>query len=54
MPKGPERRDERITIRIPSSLREALDREAEAQRRSVADVVTIILTDALAKRGKGR
>ena len=45
-----ERRDARITFRAPESLREALEREAAEQRRSISDVVTIILTDALAKR----
>ena len=54
MVKGAERRDARITVRIPSSLLEAIEREAEEQRRSVADVVMLILSDALTKRRKGK
>lgn len=56
--KGTERRDERITIRVPASIRVALEREAVGQRRSVSDLILIYIEQglgigALAKR-KGR
>jgi hypothetical protein len=54
MPKGPERRTERITLRLPESLREALEREAERERRSVSDLIVILLSDAISKKGKQR
>jgi len=45
-----ETRDARITVRIPQSLRDAIEREAVRDRRSFADMTVILLTDALAKR----
>lgn len=53
MPKAADKRDHQLTIRIPKHIREALEREAEAERRSVADVVNILLEDHFAKRSKG-
>jgi hypothetical protein len=38
-----ERRDHQLTIRIPQRIRDAIGAEAEAERRSVADVVNNIL-----------
>lgn len=53
--KGLERRDSKITIRLPQSLRDALEREAARERRTVSDVMILLLTDAMAKRSpKGR
>lgn len=55
MVKGLERRDSKITIRLPQSLRDALEREAARERRTVSDVMILLLTDAMAKRSpKGR
>jgi predicted HicB family RNase H-like nuclease len=34
-----ERRDHQLTIRIPQRIRDAIGAQAEAERRSVADVV---------------
>lgn len=53
MPRVADKRDEQLTIRIPKRLREALDREAEADRRSVADVVVNMLEDRYGKRARG-
>jgi hypothetical protein len=47
-----ERRDEKITIRLPGSLLKAIEAEAERDRRSVADVVVLALEDRFAKRRK--
>ena len=38
-----ERRDHQLTVRIPQRLRDALDREALAERRSVADIIVFML-----------
>lgn len=54
MARGVERRDSKLTIRIPGTVKAALEREAERERRSVSDIVIMFVTDALAKRGKGR
>lgn len=56
--KGTDRRDDRITFRAPAAVRVALEREAAAQRRSVSDLILLMIEDALgmgalAKR-KGR
>lgn len=50
MTKGTERRTTRLSVRVPESLKVALEREAERDRRTLADVVIILLEDALAKR----
>lgn len=50
MAKGTERRDARLTIRIPQSVKAELEREAERERRSVSDMIIIFVTDALASR----
>lgn len=46
MTKGPEPRSAKITVRIPESLLEALERKAAKDRRSVSDVVVLMLEDA--------
>ena len=50
MAKGTERRDARLTIRIPLSVKAELEREAERERRTVSDMIIIFVTDALAIR----
>lgn len=57
MPKGTERRTERLSIRVPLSLKEALEREAARDRRTSADLAIILLTDGLkarSRKGAGR
>jgi hypothetical protein len=50
-----EKRDHQLTIRIPKRLRDALAREAEADRRSVADIVVNMLEDRYGRRtGRGK
>jgi predicted HicB family RNase H-like nuclease len=53
MPRLADKRDHQLTIRIPKRLREALDREAAADRRSVADIVVNMLEDRYGKRARG-
>lgn len=48
-PKEPKGRTARLSLRVPDSLKLALEREAR-DRRTLADVVIILLTDGLAKR----
>lgn len=40
-----ERRDEQLTIRIPKRIREALEAQADQERRSVADVINNLLEE---------
>lgn len=47
MPK--ERRDARFTLRLPRRLRDPLEREAERERRTVSDLIAIVLEDHPAK-----
>lgn len=53
MPRRAEKRDHQLTIRIPKRLREALDREAEADRRSAADIVVNMLEERYGRRTRG-
>jgi len=53
MPRHAEKRDHQLTIRIPKRLREALDREAEADHRSAADIVVIMLEERYRRRTRG-
>jgi hypothetical protein len=53
MARRAEKRDQQLTIRIPRRLREALDREAEADRRSAADIVVIMLEERYGRRTRG-
>ena len=50
MYQGPVTREKRITIRIPAALKDALEREAQRDRRSVADVVIPVLEAAFVRR----
>lgn len=52
MPKGSERRTARLSVRVPESLKLALEREAERDRRTVADLLIIILERGLSARTK--
>jgi uncharacterized protein (DUF1778 family) len=52
MPKEASVRDARLSIRIPAGLKEAIERAAERERRSVADVVVFALEDAFLKRAR--
>jgi predicted HicB family RNase H-like nuclease len=54
MVKGSERRVARLTLRLPPSLRDAIGRCAEKDRRSVSDWLVKTLEDAVvACDGKG-
>jgi hypothetical protein len=48
MVKGSERRVARLTLRLPPSLRDAIGRCAEKDRRSVSDWIVRTLEDAVA------
>lgn len=48
MPKGPERREARFTLRLPPSLRDAIERCADKDRRSVSDWIVLALERAVA------
>jgi hypothetical protein len=48
MVKGSERRVARLTLRLPPSLRDAIGRCAEKDRRSVSDWIVMKLEDAVA------
>ena len=52
MAKDIERRTARLSVRIPASLKVALEREALRDRRTLADVVIIMLSDTLSQRSK--
>jgi hypothetical protein len=41
--KGTTTRDTRLSVRVPHTLKEAIERCAERDRRTVADVVIITL-----------
>lgn len=47
MAKGPEKRDVRFSMRLPDSLHKRLRKAADADRRTMADTVLIILERAL-------
>ena len=54
MVKGSERRVARLTLRLPPSLRDAIGRCAEKDRRSVSDWIVMKLEDAVAPyEGRG-
>lgn len=50
MAKGPEKRNARITVRMPEELLAKIQAAAEADRRSVADWIVIQLEAILAKK----
>src|SRR4051812_48766732 len=51
MVKGSERRVARLTLRLPPSLRDAIGRCAEKDRRSVSDWIVMKLEDAVVACG---
>jgi polysaccharide pyruvyl transferase WcaK-like protein len=48
--KGTDLRDTRLTLRVPQSLKAAIEREARRDRRTVADVVIMTLEARFAPR----
>lgn len=40
-----------MTFRLPAAIREALQRAAEAERRSLSSMAVLILEDGLTARG---
>lgn len=48
LPKGAVRKDARLNLRMPSVMRERLDRAAERDRRSPNDWALLVLEDAIA------
>lgn len=52
MPKGPEKRNARITVRMPEELLAKIQAAAESDRRSVADWIVLQLEAALAKKSR--
>ncbi|MBK7537129.1 MAG: Arc family DNA-binding protein [Myxococcales bacterium] len=52
MAKGPEKRNARITVRMPEELLAKIQEAAEADRRSVADWIVLQLEATLAKKAK--
>jgi len=48
VPKGPERRTERFTLRLPMSLRKKLEAAAAQGQRSVSDWIVLALQAAVA------
>ncbi len=54
MPKGPEKRNARVTVRMPEELLAKIQAAAEADRRSVADWIVLQLEAALAKSPRRR
>lgn len=54
MTKGTEKRTTRLSVRVPESLKSTLQREAERERRTLADLVIILLEQGLAKRSGKR
>jgi hypothetical protein len=52
MGKSAERRTTRLSVRVPASLKAALKHEAQRDRRTIADVVIIMLEQALSARVK--
>jgi uncharacterized protein (DUF1778 family) len=47
-----DKRDERMTFRIPSALRASVERAAARDRRTVSDWIVLALTDAVAAAKK--
>ena len=48
--KGQEPRDYRLTIRIPTSLHQAIKRTSVEDKRSVSDWIVVTLQAAIAER----
>ena len=47
MTKATEKRSERITIRLPATVRAAIERAAARDRRTVSDWIVLTLTDSV-------
>lgn len=54
IPVKRENRDHPLSIRIPERLFKVLEKQAESERRSIADVVNITLEDRFAAAAKER
>jgi hypothetical protein len=52
MRKGVTTRDTRLSVRVPTALKAAIEREAERDQRTVADVVIIALEAAFLRRSR--
>ena len=50
MRKGTELRETRLSVRVPLALKQAIEREAERDRRTVADVVIMTLEARFIRR----
>jgi len=50
MPKGPDRRDARLTLRLPPTLRASIQRWADEDRRTASDWIVFALEAAVAAR----
>lgn len=48
--KTKEQRDHQLSIRIPKRIRDALEVDAEHERRSIADIINILLEQRYAAR----
>lgn len=46
-----DKRDDRLTFRVPTTLRVAIERAAERDRRTVSDWIVVALTDAVKSKG---
>jgi hypothetical protein len=46
-------KDDRLTLRISTAVKAAIEAEAEKERRSVAGMAVLLIEDALAARRKG-
>lgn len=45
-------RDNQFSIRVPERIKKALDDEATRERRSVSDLINVILEDRYAKASR--
>jgi hypothetical protein len=50
--KGPQKRDVRLTLRLPEELAAQVQEAADADRRSKSDWIVILLEDYFAKRAR--
>jgi len=50
--KGPQKRDVRITLRLPEELAAQVQEAADTDRRSKSDWIVILLEDYFAKRAR--
>jgi predicted transcriptional regulator len=45
-----QRRDTSITVRLPLAMKRAVEREAEAERRSLSQMIVVVLEQFLESR----